>query len=75
MDSFCLGPWASHTDNKFTRWDELIEDLENYLVVVSNLTDISLGSNSVETQLFPPGELSVDGEIGIRYRVTWKLWC
>ncbi len=72
---FILGPWDSETDDKFTRWDELISDLETYLSVISNLADISLGDMNVDKELYPAGLLSVDNEIGVRYRVTWKLWC
>jgi len=72
---FIVGPFDHDADDKFTRWDELIDDLEAYLVVVSNLADISLGSLNVEKELYPAGILSVDDEIGVRYRVTWKLWC
>lgn len=79
IDVFCIIEVKPEDDRGAARleaWDDCEVDLQAYLDEVNDLDDISIPDlNEVEVEYFPAGFLSIDREVGVRYRITLKLWC
>jgi len=79
IDIFCITAVKPEDDIKTRRlehWDDCEVDLQTYLNEVNDLTNITVQDlNDVEFEYYPAGLLSIDRELGVRYRVTLKLWC
>jgi hypothetical protein len=75
LNVYCLVDFNEHERDKMVAWDEAEEALDEYLVYINTLADFSIESTDVDKEYYPPGVLSVDGEVGVRYNVKIKLWC
>jgi len=79
VDVFCIIGVTPEDDVKLSRlqnWDDCETYLQAYLDEVNDQDDLSIPDlNNVEFEYYPAGLLSVDRELGVRYRVTLKLWC
>ena len=79
IDVFCILGIEPECDVKAARlevWDDCETYLQGYLDEVNDLADISIPDlNDIEFEYYPAGLLSIDRELGVRYRVTLKLWC
>ena len=80
LDVYAIGlttPESDLGDLRLGVWDDLEEDLQKYLLQVDALSDINiLNKNEItEFEYYPAGFFSVDRELGVRYKITMKLWC
>jgi hypothetical protein len=75
MDCFILGEIEENTQDKITIWDEIELKLIEYINNLNNSNRIAPVNNEITKEYYPMGLLSVDGEVGIRYNITLKVWC
>jgi len=80
LDVYSIGlvsPESDLGDLRLGEWDELEEDLQIYLLAVNSLSAIQiLNANNIDNfEYYPAGFFSVDREIGVRYRLSLRLWC
>jgi len=76
MDVFILDLFNDDEDKKITKWDELETVFDAYINLVNAKEFISIPEmTNIAKELYPPGIISVDNEVGMRYRVTLKLHC
>ena len=79
IDVYCIVAVTPEDDINAARlgnWDDCETYLQAYLEAVNDATDISIPDlNNIEFEFYPAGLLSIDREVGVRYRVTLKLWC
>lgn len=76
IDVYQMERFDEYKDNKFAKWDQLESLLDSYLENLNENGSISiLNMDNLAKELYAPGVLSVDMEIGIKYRVKLKMWC
>ena len=56
-------------------WDEVIADLDEYLLSFADSDSVKLNLEEFEFELLPGGLISVEREIAVRYRIELELWC
>lgn len=62
--------------NRHLAWDTLETDIKAYLLSVNQQDDLSIENiRQMPFEYFPAGLLSLEREMGVRYRVELKLWC
>lgn len=71
-----ITPESDRGTAKHTAWDAIEADMLAYLTKVDALTGISVvNMEEMPGEYYMPGILSMDRELGVRYRVTLDLWC
>jgi hypothetical protein len=78
MNCWCIGSVAPEADivNRHLVWDSLETAFKAYLVAVQADGNITIqNSRNMPFEYFPAGLLSLEREMGVRYRVELKLWC
>ena len=78
MDCWCIGDVAPEADidNRHLVWDTLETAFKLYLVALQGDGNITIqNSREMPFEYFPAGLLSLEREMGIKYRVELKLWC
>lgn len=74
INVWCVKKHVPDSD-KITGWDELVADLDEYLLSVDDSEFVEVGLIDIPWEPFPDSFFSVDRELSIRYRVTLTLWC
>ena len=78
MNCWCIGDVSPEADivNRHLVWDTLETAFKAYLVAVQADDNVTIeNSREMPFEYFPAGLLSLEREMGIRYRVEMKLWC
>ena len=78
MNCWCIGDVAPEADvvNRHVVWDTLETAFKAYLVALQAQTNITIQNiREMPFEYFPAGLLSLEREMGVRYKVELKLWC
>ena len=78
MNCWCIGDVSPEEDieNRHIVWDTLEAAFKLYLVAVQADGNITIqNSRAMPFEYFPAGLLSLEREMGVRYKVEMKLWC
>jgi hypothetical protein len=75
LDVFIIGKYPEKIYDKLRVWDELEAYLVSYLAVVESDSYITIENITIRTDYYDTGLLSVDGEYGVKNRLTLKIWC
>lgn len=75
INIYVVAPFSHYNEDKILAWDSLEADLKEYLNVINGQDFIYVDLREVEKEYYPASLLTVDGEIGLRYRLPMKLWC
>ena len=68
-------PNTDHGENRLSVWDTMIADLIEYLNSVNDTNLISVKPDEINLELIPAGMLSMERELGVRFRIEVTLWC
>lgn len=76
LDVFICGEIDPNTGNKFTVWDTIEALLRSYLAVVNSNSKLQINNmNNITGEYYPFGVITVEGEVGLRYRVELEMLC
>jgi hypothetical protein len=76
MDVWIIGAFNPNTQDKLEVWDQLEDDLDDYLNLINSQGDIQiLDLDQVKGEYFWEGSTSGDCELGIQYKTTIKITC
>jgi hypothetical protein len=75
VDVYAIQKFNQDEDDMLEVWDGLETLLQSYLDVVGAVSTISLNNEIADVEYYQKGLLSVDSEVGIRFKVKLILWC
>ncbi len=76
IDVFICIAFNPNTDSRITKWDTAEALLRAYLAVVDSNTKLRIMNlDEIEGEYYPFGAVTVEGEIGIRYRIALEMIC
>lgn len=75
MNVFIISSEGIYTGDKFEVWDTIEGQLKGYLAVLGTQQHLQITSDEITKEYYPPALLTVDGELGIRYEMKFKLLC
>ena len=79
IDLYCMDLVTPEDDipsGSIAKWDAIEADLLAYLNVVNGLDYLKvLNMDEIEYEYYPGGMLTLEREVGVRYRIELEIWC
>jgi hypothetical protein len=75
MEVIAVNTFNPETDDLLAAYDSLEAKLLSYMTAVGLQTNIQVLTDIADIEYYPRGTVSIDSEIGVKIKVTLKLWC